>query len=76
LEFFIFVLLSLDNVKKSRQNGHRVEKILALLKGGVNWSTAILAVGRAGILPAVSSERLSTELRFCYLFKTRCVSLR
>jgi hypothetical protein len=32
LEFFIFVLLSLDNVKKSRQKGHRVEKILGFVE--------------------------------------------
>jgi hypothetical protein len=32
LEFFIFVLLSLDNVKKSRQNGHRVEKVLGFVE--------------------------------------------
>jgi hypothetical protein len=62
--------------KKPPERTFEFKKFWALLKGGENWSTAILAVGRGGILPAVSSERLSTELRFCYLFKMRCFSLR
>jgi hypothetical protein len=35
LEFFIFILLSLNNVKKSRQNGHRAQKDFATGSGRV-----------------------------------------
>src|SRR4249920_636022 len=59
LESFIFVLLSLDNVKKSRQNGHRVEKILLPARGAVCQS---MGKERRIMPPNLESSEDVTEL--------------